>query len=169
MMQSKTHLQYGLIAGIITVVLAALFQVMDVDPQSNIQYLLYLPFATGVILSCIHFAKSRNYYVTFGNVFSAGFKTTALITIIVLAWLIISFFIFPENKDIAIDATRAAMEKQGTNEKTIEETIDSYKKYYHILMIGATIFGNMFPGLIFSLIGAGITKKKGKLPEHMQG
>lgn len=168
MQKNNVHIQHGLIAGLVTVILAALFQVMDVDPQSPVQYVVYLPFATGVILACINFAKSKDYYVTFGNVFSTGFKTAALVTLIALCWMVISFVIFPENKDIALAATEKAMVEQGATETMINDTLSTYESYYHVFMIGATIFGNMFPGLIFALIGAGVAKKKGKLPPHMQ-
>lgn len=168
MEKKNFHFSYGLVAGIIMVLMAAAFFVFHVEQNSPIQYIMYLPFAVGVIMACMNYGKAMDNYVTFGQVFALGFKTTALITIFMLGWMVLSFFIFPEMKDEYVQASILAMEKQDLPESQIDEGVKMMQKFYYPMMIGATIFGNMVTGLIFSLIGAGVTKKKGKMPEHMQ-
>lgn len=160
-MENKNfHFTYGLITGIIVVIIAVIFHITNVPPRSSLQYILYLPFATGVIMACMNYGKANNHLVTFGKVFTVGFKTTALITIIVLVWVIISFFVFPEMKEQAMEMAMTEIEEQDMPDDQAETGMAFFEKFYYPTMIGGAIFGNMIPGLIFSLIGAVITKKE---------
>ena len=168
-MENKNfHFTYGLITGLIVVINAATLHVMNIPPKSPVQYTLYLPFAVGVILACMNYAKSLDNYVTFGKVFSVGFKTTTLITLMVLAWVLLSFIIFPDIKEEYINLSMEAIENQEMDDEQREMSIGMVEKMFYPMMIGGAIFGNMIPGLIFSLIGAAVTKKKGNMPPQMQ-
>ena len=168
MEQKNFHITYGVVAGLICVVLAAAFHVFKVPPRSPAQYILYLPFAVAVIMACINFGKANDNYVTFGKVFSVGFKTTALFTLIMVGWMVISFLVFPEMKEQFIELSVQAMKDKNVPDEQMEKGMEMMDKFYYVTMIGGTIFGNMVPGLIFSLIGAGVTKKNGAKPPHIQ-
>lgn len=168
MEKKNFHFTYGLVTGLIVVVIAAAFQVMKVPPKSPVQYILYLPFAVGVIMACTNYAKSMDNYVTFGKVFTIGFKTTTLVTLLVLAWVLLSFVIFPDIKEEYINMSLQAMEEQDLTDAQIDSAMGITEKMFYPIMIGGAIFGNMVPGLIFSLIGAAVNKKKGNMPPQMQ-
>ena len=74
-------------------------------------------------------------------------------------------YIFPEMKDKAMEIARAEMAK---NPKMTDEIMDTsmnmMKKYWNVFLIAGAIFGTLFFGAIFSLIGAGIAQKKGTQP-----
>ena len=166
----QTHKTYGLVIALIMVVFNVVMYITGMAfKQSALSYLGYLPFLIGIIMNANAFSKANDGYVTFGNVFSSGFKASAIITIILLAWTLLSIFvIFPEMKDKAMEM---AMEKMAENpdmgEEELEMGVSMMKKFFVPTMIGGIVFGTMFFGAIFSLIGAAIAKKKGAAPAGM--
>lgn len=167
-MENKNfHFSYGLATGLIVVVIAVIFHILKIPPKSPVQYVLYLPFAIGVIMACTNYAKAHDNYVTFGKLFSVGFKTTTLITLLVLGWVLLSFVLFPEIKDEYMNMSVEAIESQEMSDSERSTALEMSEKMFYPFMIGGAIFGNMVPGLIFSLIGAAVTKKKGNMPPHM--
>ncbi|MEZ5017694.1 MAG: DUF4199 domain-containing protein [Flavipsychrobacter sp.] len=165
----QTHKQYGLITGLAMMVIGLILYVLDLSFESWTQYVVYLPFLLGLILNANAFSKANNGYVTFGQTFSSCFKAVAIITIIGVAWALLSFYIFPEMVDKAIEAARERMIQQGNTDEEIEMGMKFMTgKYLKIVMIGSVMLMYMIVGAIFSLIAAATAKKNGPMPPSMQ-
>jgi hypothetical protein len=127
-------------------------------------------FFLAIIFACIHFATQKDGYVTFGNVFVHGFKITAVITVILLAYTILSMTVlFPEMKDKIFEMQEAKMEEQGIDSDKIEAGMKFMKDNFMLFMVIFLIFGNLIIGCIASLIGAAVAKKKPINPFTQQG
>ncbi|MBD0331998.1 MAG: DUF4199 domain-containing protein, partial [Chitinophagaceae bacterium] len=98
--------------------------------------------------------------VTFGDLFSYGFKATAAFTAIFVLFLILSSFLFPEFKEKALEAAREEMENRNRNDEQVEKALDMVSKYFWVFAIGGTVLAFVIVGAIGSLIGAAITKKR---------
>lgn len=162
-MQEKvqTHLRYGLFTGIAVVIVALILHVAGQAMNNWSQYVMYVPFLIGLIMNGQAFAKANGNHITFGNIFGSCFKASAIVALIVLAWGIISLFIFPDMKDKAMEIAEQSMLERGMPEDQIEQALEMTKKFFYPFMIGGIIFGYMFWGAIFSLISAAIPKKLG--------
>lgn len=158
----QTHKTYGLIIGLVLSVLSFGLYIAGLNQTSGIQYIGYLIFLAGIVMNAFAFSKANDHYVTFGNVFGSGFKASAIVALILTAASLIMVFVFPEMKDEAIEMARTQMEKDGQlGEDMIETSLDFTRKYFTPFMIAGAIFGTLFQGVLFSLIGAGIAKRKG--------
>ena len=127
-------------------------------------------FFIAIIFACIHYANQKQGYVTFGNVFGHGFKITAVITVILLAYTLLAMTVlFPEMKDKIFAMQEAKMEEQGMDSEKIEQGMKFMKNNFMLFMIIFLIFGILIIGCIASLIGAAAAKKKPVNPLNQGG
>lgn len=165
MEKKKTHMKYGLVTGLVMIVLGVIFYLTGLVFKDGMQYVTYIPFLIGLILNAQAFTKANDGFVTYGNVFSSCFKASAIITLLLLAWGLLSMIIFPHMKDQMLDMAR---QKMTSNPKMTDEQIDMAmnmtKKYWNVFMVAGVVFGTLFWGALLSLIAAAIPKKKGAAP-----
>jgi hypothetical protein len=115
-----------------------------------------------IIFACVHFANQKDGYVTFGNVFSHGFKISAFVAIILVVYSLLSMtLIFPEIKEKALEMSRDKMEEKGNmTGAQIEQALNFTSKYFLVFAIFGVIIGTIIFGAIASVIGAAIARKK---------
>ena len=157
----QTHLKYGLYTGIAIIVVGLILHIANLSFEQWAQWVMYIPFAIGLFLNAQAFAKANNHQVTYGNVFGSCFKASAVITLIVLAWGLLSIFIFPEMKEKGMEITQERMAEQGMSDEQIEQGLEMSKKFFIPFMMGGIVFGYMLMGVVLSLIAAAIPKKTG--------
>jgi hypothetical protein len=168
---TQTHKTYGLVIALVMIVINVVMYLTNLSMKEGaLQYISYIPFLIGIILNANAFSKANDGYVSFGSVFSSGFKASAITTLILTAWTILSvFLIFPEMKEKSLEM---AAEQMANDPKLTQEQIDTAlgmtEKFLVPFMIGGVVFMTMFFGAIFSLIAAAITKKKGLRTVGMQ-
>jgi hypothetical protein len=157
-----THVQKGLLVSLILIVLGIAAYFGGFDTQSWYRWIPLLILLIAIIWACVYYSSQMNHQVTFGNVFSHGFKMSAVITIILIVWGVLSVtIIFPEMKQKAIDTARQQMEDGGKlNDSQIEQSLDITRKYFLLFVVIFTLFGTLVVGAIASLIGAAVAKKK---------
>lgn len=156
----QTHKTYGLITGLIIVVLSAVIYVTGMQQASWVQWVLYAVFLGGLVLNASAFSKANGGTVSFGQLFSSGFKTTAIIVLLVVAWVIASVYIFPDMKENAIELARAKMEQEGKlDADTMETALNVTRNNFTTFVVMGSLFGYMILGLIFSLIAAAVTPR----------
>ena len=158
-MNSKTHIQYGLIISAIVILFSTLFYILHINTQKWTQWVGVLIMFVGVIISCIQFAKANDGNVTFGNVFGNGFKTTAIVALVTIAFSVLFVLVFPDIKEQALEQVRLDMEKQGQADDVIDKAVAMTDKMFIVFLLAGGIFGTLFFGVIASLIGAAIAKK----------
>lgn len=129
----------------------------------NFQYLLLLG---GIIWSCISYAKQLNHNVTFGNVFAHGFKTTAVVIVIVTVYTIIALkLLFPDILQLVIEKAKENMRKQpNVSDDQIDKSVSFLQNNFMTFAIAGIIFVYGVVGLISSLIGAAAAKKNANDP-----
>lgn len=153
----------GLILALIQVVLSITTYVLieDMQKQQAFGWVTYALIVGGIVWACFTYAKDQDHNVTFGNVFSHGFKVTMVMTLIVLAYSILAItVIFPEMKEKALNVAREQMMKDSKiTETQIEQAIEMTKKFFFPFVIGGAIIVNLFWGAIGGLLGAAIVKK----------
>lgn len=163
MQESKpiSHILAGAILGGILVVYSIILQFTGLWETQALGYLSYAILIGGLILFIHLHGKSRNNQVTFGNLFSYGFKATAIVILLMLVFVIVFNLAFPEFKEKIMETTRQKMEEDGkTTEDQIETAVNMIEKYYLLFAVIGTVIGMAILGAIGSLIGAAITKKK---------
>jgi hypothetical protein len=159
MEQKNTHLTYGLVTGLAVIVLGLVLHLVNLSFNGWAQYVELLVFLVGILMNAFAFSKAHDADVTFGKVFTSCFKASAIVTLLMVAWTVISMMIFPEIKEKGIEMAMDSMAKQGMTDEQIEQGISMTKNYFTPFAIGGALFMFLFWGALFSLVGAAIAKK----------
>lgn len=154
----------GLIIAGILIIVSAAFSITDKTSRPGGGWVSYITIIAGLVLFISLYAKARDHYVSFGDLFSYGFKATSVTTLVFLIFIVILAIAMPEMKKETIEAARAEMEKNKSfSESDIDKGLQMIEKYFWIFMAGATMLSFLITGAIGSLIGAAITKKRSKI------
>ncbi|MBI1344481.1 MAG: DUF4199 family protein [Terrimonas sp.] len=164
-----SHLVAGsIIAGILVIYTLAI-NFMGQGQNQTLGYLSYGILIGGLVVFIYLYGKSQNNQVGFGGLFSYGFKATAFLTIIMIAFSIIVYYAYPEFKEKMLEVSRQRMEEDGkATDAQIDSTISMISRNYLLFAVLGTMIGMAILGAIGSLIGAAITKKNPVNPFNQQ-
>jgi hypothetical protein len=163
--KSISHFLVGLFIGCILVLINVLYIIFDLNSNIKISWIPSVINVGLLIYFIFQFGKSNDNTKTYGELFSYGFKASAINTLILTAFMLFYNFLFPESLDKVLETSREQMESNPKlNGDQIERTLDFTRKFYVPILIAGTLFSTIFVGAIGSLIGAAIAKKKPKSP-----
>ncbi|GAC1395418.1 MAG: hypothetical protein NVSMB63_15570 [Sediminibacterium sp.] len=151
----------GLVIGLIIIVFSLILYFTGQALNRSLSWISFCIIIGGLIWACNDYAKQMNGNVTFGNVFSYGFKTTAAIAVFVIIYTVVSLnFIYPELIDKTMEQARQEMQKKGNlTDEQVQQGITMARKFFFPFAIGGIIIMYAIVGAIGSLIGAAIAKK----------
>lgn len=155
----------GLIISLILIVFGLVLYFTDQYMNKSLGYIQYAIILAGIIWGCTTYSNQLNNNVTFGNLFAHGFKITAVFTVILVVYTVLSLkVLFPEMTDKILEQTTSELEKQNMSEEQIDQAMSITKKFFVPFAIGGVLVGYMFIGAISSLLGAAIAKKNPQDP-----
>lgn len=150
----------GVLISLILIVLALASIVFTIDPTSGFQWISILIFFGGIIWSVISYGKQIEYNSTFGNYFVHGFKVAALVTAIMIIFVVILILVYPEFKDQSMTVYAEQMGKNpDLTPDQVEKATQFYDKMFMVFSIGGTLLLYLIIGVIASLIGSAVTKR----------
>ncbi len=144
--------------GIITAFLVILTELIIFFTKSHDDTLLLsIPiflFLAGVVVSTFVYRSTLKGVAFFGEIFSNGFKTIALMVIIIVLWIFLSIQIFPEIKEIDVELARKSMLQQNYNEEQLNESLKMYEsnRIYYLGKIFNLLRINFLLGIIVTVI-----------------
>src|SRR5262245_56433166 len=94
-----SHIAAGLVIGAILIVYSCALYFSGIQQTGIYAWLPVVFILIGLIVFINLYGKALNNQVSFGNLFAYGFKTTAFLTLIVIAFTVIFFLLFPEIKE----------------------------------------------------------------------
>ena len=166
---SKSYLQFGLIFGLILILLFVIVYALGMDPVENkaigltqsILSNLILPILF-IYLGCISFKKSNNGYASFVECLKVGVSIAFVAGLIFAIFNLIFNFIFPEYAMELIRVQRQIMLTQNPNmtSEQIDMALAIAKKLSSPIFAFPTILIMFsFLGFIYSLIVGLLVKK----------
>jgi hypothetical protein len=161
--------QAGLIITIVMILFGLIVYLTGLyKTQQWISYVSYLLLCIMIIIAVVNYANSRDGRVTFGQCFGWGFKTSMIVTVLYLLYLVVFIMIFPDFKAELMQLTREGMEKQNLPEDQIDAGVSMMDKGFYIFMFLGTIFFFLVIGVIGSLLGGAFAKKRPVSPFEQQ-
>ena len=147
---------------VILIVLDFIFQRIYSPVPDGIPMLpkILITFA-GVLASSILYSRQMGGKLSFGEVFSHGLRTTAVIAFLMALYTFLAVkFIYPAPSAAEMDAAVKAIEQQGNalHHEAAEQATNAARHRW-IIYVSLSIFATLIPGLLGSLAGAAITKK----------
>lgn len=158
--QNNIVLKWTLISVITSIIITYVFQFANVDQNSGMKYLSYIPFMVYLFLAQKEYKDQLGGYITFGQAFSTGFKY-AIFTGIILAIFIYLYLslLSPQVFEKAMSDAQQKMTDQGQlSSEQIDSAMQISRKYGVILGAIGSVIGSAIIGAILSLIGAAIFK-----------
>jgi len=160
-----SHIVKGLIISLILILISVISNLTGNERSSWVTWASNIILFGGIVWACISYGNQMNHEVTYGNVFAHGFKTSAVITVITIAFTIIFLLAFPDIKEKALEIARQEMDKQSQLTDDQKDTaMEITRKFFLPITIGAILLMYLIVGLIASLIGAALTKRNPQSP-----
>ena len=161
-----TPLTKGLIIALVIVVLDIIAGFAGYRFESWYTWVPTIIFFGAIIWACINYANQMNNAVTFGNVFAHGFKTTAVVTCILIVYTLIAIYLlFPDMKEMALEKARQQMEKNpDVSEEMADQAIEMTNRLFVPFAIGGALIGNLIAGALASVLGAAFARKNPPAP-----
>lgn len=160
----------GIVIALVLIVVALVTYFLNIETTSALQYISYIIYIAGIIWSVNVYGKQIGHASTFGGYFAHGFKVAAIVTAIMILYVIIFINLFPEMKTKGIEAARKSMEAKGQmSPDQINTALEFTKKFFLVFIIAGTLVGYLIFGALAALIGAGITKRNPPPLDGIQG
>jgi hypothetical protein len=157
-----SHITKGLILAAIVIALDLIFQQPKLRGQESVQYLLRFGIVfAGIVASCVVFAKQTGGPLKFGEVFSHGFKATAVIAFLVAIYTFFAVkFIYPPPSAEEMEAAvKVMMQQKNVLEQEAKQLAAEAAKKRWIIYVSLSFFVSIIPGLLGSAIGGAVAKK----------
>lgn len=150
----------GIVISLILIVIALITYFLDINNNSYTQYISFAIFIIGIIWSVNNYGNQIDHNSTFGNYFAHGFKIAALVTAIMIIYVVVFVYLFPDVKEKGMEAARKSMQEKGKlSQEQINQSMEFTKKFFMVFVIAGTLLGYLIFGAIAALIGAAVTKK----------
>ncbi|MEO8823728.1 MAG: DUF4199 domain-containing protein [Ginsengibacter sp.] len=150
----------GIVISLVLIVIAMITYFLDINNNSYTQYISFAVFIIGIIWSVNNYGNQIDHNSTFGNYFAHGFKIAALVTAIMIIYVVVFVYLFPDVKEKGMEAARKSMQEKGKlSQEQINQSMEFTKKFFMVFVIAGTLLGYLIFGAISALIGAAVTKK----------
>jgi hypothetical protein len=166
--KKQTHIAYGFITALVAVIVNVILEVAKLSDKPAFQWLGMLILLIGLILNAQAYSKANDANITFGQAFGSCFKATAIVALVVTAWVLIAFMVFPNMETRMLEKAQNDMMNKKMSEEQIDMAMKITRKYFKVFAVGGALFGTLAFGAIFSLIAAAIAKKNPRPQAAMQ-
>ncbi len=158
---TKVATKWAIIYVITSIVITYLFQLLNVDQNSGVKYLSYIPFIAFLLLAQKEYKDQLGGFITFGQGFSAGFRYAVFAGLLLAVFIFIYLtFLSPQILDQSLAAQQDKLKEQGLSSEQIERANEIGKKYGPIIGAFVAAIGLAIFGAIIALIGAAIFKRE---------
>lgn len=158
---SKVAFKWSIIYAIIAIVITYTFQFLNIDQNSSIKYVGFIPFVAFLFLSQKEYKDQLGGYLTFGQGFGNGFVYSLFAGLIMAVFIYIYLtFLSPQVLDQALAAQRDKMAEKNMTSEQIDQAMSIAKNWGPIIGAVGTVIVDAVVGAIFALIGAAIFKKE---------
>lgn len=158
--RNKLAFKWSLIFFIVSVAFTYTFQLLNIDQNSGVKYLGYLPFIAFLFLAQKEYKDQLNGYLTFNQGFSVGFKYSLFSGLMFAVFMYLYLaFLSPQIMDQALEANRTQMADKNMSEEQIDQAMSIAKNFGPIIAAVFVVIFDLIIGAILALIGAAIFKK----------
>ena len=150
----------GLMIGLALIVISLAIILTKQENNKSLGFISIAVALGGIIWACLTYGTQMDGNVTFGNIFSHGFKTSALVAAMISLWVALSLgLLFPDLMERTLEVQRLEMIKKGMSDSDIDNAISIARKIGVPMGAIVTVIIYLIIGAIGSLVGAALAKK----------
>lgn len=153
----------GLLIALVLIVISLVTYFADLYMQTWAQYIGFVLLFGGILFAVLTHAKEVQHQTTFGKLFGFGFKVTAAVTVLMILFVVLQGFVFPDVKTRFMELARENALKSpqaAGNEAAIEKNLAMVEENFTFFVILGLLFWYLVVGAVSSLIGAAVAKKR---------
>lgn len=153
---SKKTLKIGLLFGFLMIAAHIIIHLTKSYETYEILVIPEVLLILAIVVVSVIYRKALKGNAAFGELFSNGFKTTALLTIFMVVWIFLSVQIFPDIKTIDIALAKKSMMAAGYDQQQLDESLASYNdsKIYYLGKIFNMLRLDFVLGILTTVITA---------------
>lgn len=156
-----SHITAGLIIAGVLAVFSTVVSFAGLTGNSAASWMQPLIIIAGLVILIRQYGKAHDNTLSFGNLFAYGFKTTAVFTVISVAFTVLFLLLFPDLKEKTFELAREQMEKDSRiTDEQIDQALEISRKFFWVGIVGGSVIATVIQGAIGSLIGAAATKRQ---------
>lgn len=161
-----TSIVKGVIITLLLIIYGLIIYFTGQMQNQALTYGQYVIFLGGIIWACVNYSKQMNGNVTFGSVFGHGFKTSAVVTVLILIYTVVALnYLFPDIVDKSIEMSRQKMEESGKlSDSQIDQQVSMVRDHFTLFAVAGIIIFFAIVGALSSLVGAAVAKKQPQDP-----
>lgn len=153
--------KWALIYVVVSIVITYGFQLLNIDQNSSVKYIGYLPFIAFCFLAQKEYKDQLGGFITFGQAFNPGFRYSLFGGLLLAIFIYIYLGILsPEMLTKAMEQQQTAMADKGMSQEQIDKALEMGTKYGAIFGAIATAISTLVFGCIVALVSAAILKKE---------
>jgi hypothetical protein len=156
---NKQGIIFGFATGLLMVVYSLILRAIHVPDDSRINFSVHVIFLLGILWFLYSFSKDTTHDNGFASLFKAGFRMVAIVTIVLLISTLLTVYLDPGMKERAMKYNMDILIKDKVKPAAIETEMKLAKENFTMSIVMATLYRNLFEGVLFSLAGAAIFKK----------
>jgi len=157
---TKVATKWALISMLIAIVITYAIQFSNLDINSPVKYIGYIPFFACLFLTQKEFRDELGGYLTFNQGFSAGFRYSVFNGLLMALFTYLYITILsPDYYARSLEKLPALWAEKGMTQEQIDKAMEMTKKFSGIGGAFFIAIGNAIVGAVVSLIGAAIFKK----------
>jgi hypothetical protein len=158
---TKIATKWAMIDVLTAIIITYGFELFNADPNSPLKYLGFIPFIIFLFLAQKEFKDSLKGFMTFGDGFSAGFRFSVFVGLMMAVFIFLYFKVLsPGLFDKSLEVSRAQMEAKNMSDAQIDKAMTMAKSWGPLFAAFATAISYPIIGAIVSLIGAAIFKRE---------
>lgn len=159
---SQPALKWALINLITSIVITYAFQFLDLDPNSSLKYLSFLPFLAFLFLTQKEYKDQLGGYLTYGEGFLSGFLYAIFTGVFIAIFTYVYYTILsPDMVNKIVDASQKKMTEDGKlTQDQIDTALSMTRKYFAVFAVVGVVFIYILFGTIVSLISAAVFKNE---------
>ena len=130
--------------------------------DSSYQFIIYTVYSAGIIWCLLDFKRTAPADSKFKDFFSAGFKMFVIVTLLMVFFVLIFFYLNPQITETRLAENNKLLLAEGNHTPVeIEKNANEMKRIFIPMMLGITTFMYLFLGaLITAITSAFLIQKK---------
>ena len=161
--RKNAHLRPALFIALVMVAIHAWIHVKGQALNPVLLLAATLPMIVGIVFNVYQYAAA-NRDNSFGNNFAYGFRISAVITVIMVLFVVIFFKAFPQYKDLLLEALLKSVNRKtsGMDDEAINKAVQDWDAHFLQRIVTIYIFLHLIAGTVASLLAAAIATRKSK-------
>ncbi len=161
-----SHIIKGLLAALVLIIYDVASHFFNFKYAGWFAVCWCLILVAAIIWGCITYGRQMDHNVTYGSLFTHGFKITAVLCCIWFVYTLLTVYVFfPGMINEIIDRGIEEAKKRGNySDENMKRGIGRVRSITRVVILAGAVLGPLIVGVIGALLGAAFAKKSPRTP-----